>query len=478
MVLTMVFSSSLFLFYFLPIFLIIYYLLPFQWKGLYLKNTFITFGSYVFYGWLVPWFVLLMLASTTWDYICGKIITKPGQLQWKRKAALLTAIIGDLSLLGFFKYYMFASGGINRAVELLGGGPGFIHIWNILLPSGISFYTFVALSYTIDLYRGHAKPARNFATFSCFIGLFPHLIAGPIIRYSTIAEQLAFRTHTLSKFASGAAIFCLGLGKKIILANSMAPIADAAFGADNPGMLNAWFGVIAYAFQIYFDFCGYSDMAVGLARMLGIEFIKNFDGPYLSRDITVFWRKWHISLSSFIRDYLYIPLGGNRYGQGRTYFNLALTFFLCGLWHGAKMTFVMWGIYQGVFLILERLAGKKSLYHRLPVWGQIGVTFIIVLFGWVLFRAPDLGQAMHYWAVMVGCAPGSVSSTLLSAQIINARSIIEMLLCAAFVWQPIQAHHWIEKLSPIKYLICFGIFIYAISLMVTQSYNPFLYFQF
>jgi alginate O-acetyltransferase complex protein AlgI len=348
----MVFSSHIFLFYFLPIFLIIYYSLPFQWKGLYPKNTFITIGSYIFYGWLVPWFVLLMLASTTWDYICGKIITKPGQVQWKRKAALITAIVGDMGLLAFFKYYMFFTGGVNRLIALCGGGPDFFHIWNILLPSGISFYTFVALSYTIDLYRGDAKPARNLPTFSCFIGLFPHLIAGPIIRYNTVADQLAYREHTIAKFASGAAIFCLGMGKKIILANSMAPIADAAFGADNPGALNAWWGVLAYAFQIYFDFCGYSDMAVGLARMLGIEFIKNFDGPYHSQNITVFWRKWHISLSRFIQDYLYFPLGGNRRGAGRTYFNLVFVFFLCGLWHGAKMTFVCWGIYQGVFLIL------------------------------------------------------------------------------------------------------------------------------
>jgi alginate O-acetyltransferase complex protein AlgI len=474
----MVFSSPIFLFYFLPSFLLIYYLLPFQWKGFYPKNTFITIGSYIFYGWLVPWFVLLMLASTTWDYVCGKIITKPGQLQWKRKAALVTAIVGDMSLLAFFKYYMFVAGGINRFVEILGGGPGLIHIWNILLPSGISFYTFVALSYTIDLYRGHAQPARNLQTFSCFIGLFPHLIAGPIIRYSTVAEQLAFRTHTVSKFASGAAIFCLGLGKKIILANSIASVADAAFGADEPGMLNAWWGVVAYSFQIYFDFCGYSDMAVGLARMLGIEFIKNFDAPYRSQDITVFWRKWHISLSSFIRDYLYIPLGGNRHGTGRTYFNLALTFFLCGMWHGAKMTFMVWGIYQGVFLIIERLFGKKSIYHWMPAWGQVMVTYVIVLFGWVLFRSPDLGQAMHYWATMIGWGRSSVSSSLLSAQIITPHTAFVMLVCAIFVWQPFQAHHWIEKLTPVKIFLCAIILIISVAMMFSQTYNPFLYFQF
>jgi len=474
----MVFSSHIFLFYFLPTFLLIYYILPFQWKGFYPKNTFITIGSYIFYGWLVPWFVLLMLASTTWDYICGKIITKPGQVQWKRKAALITAIVGDMSLLAFFKYYMFFMGGLNSLIAMLGGSPNHFHILTILLPSGISFYTFVALSYTIDLYRGEAKPARNLPTFSCFIGLFPHLIAGPIIRYNTVADQLANREHTLAKFASGLAIFCLGMGKKIILANSMAPIADAAFGADNPGMLNAWWGILAYAFQIYFDFCGYSDMAVGLARMLGIEFIKNFDAPYHSRDITVFWRKWHISLSSFIRDYLYIPLGGNRLGVGRTYFNLALTFTLCGLWHGAKLSFVVWGLYQGVFLIVERLAGKKSLYHRLPGWGQVAFTFIIVLFGWVLFRAPDLGQAMLYWKTMVGLTPAATSSALLGAQLFSSRHIFEMALCALIAWQPIQAHHWVEKLTVSKFAVCMVVLALALCIMFTQTYNPFLYFQF
>ena len=474
----MVFSSHIFIFYFLPTFLLIYYLLPFEWKGLYPKNTFITIGSYIFYGWLVPWFVALMLASTTWDYVCGKIITKPGQVQWKRKAALITAIFGDMGLLVFFKYYMFFMGGVNAIIAAFGGNQNYFHILNILLPSGISFYTFVALSYTIDLYRGEARPARNLPTFSCFIGLFPHLIAGPIIRYNTVAEQLAFRTHTLSKFASGVAIFSLGLGKKIILANSVAPIADAVFGADKPGLINAWWGVIAYAFQIYFDFCGYSDMAVGLARMLGIEFMKNFDGPYHSRDITVFWRRWHISLSSFIRDYLYIPLGGNRFGTGRTYFNLALAFFLCGLWHGAKLTFVFWGIYQGVFLILERMQGKKSSYSWMPVWGQTAVTFVIVLFGWVLFRAPDLGQAVHFWGAMVGLGQSGASSALLSAEIFTPRHIFEMLLCAAFVWQPLQAHHWVEKLSAPKCAMCAAVLALALCMMFTQTYNPFLYFQF
>jgi alginate O-acetyltransferase complex protein AlgI len=474
----MVFSSHIFLFYFLPFFLAVYFMLPFTWKGLYLKNAFITIMSYIFYGWLVPWFTVLMFFSSLTDYLCGTVISKPGQTQARRKAALMVAIIVDLGLLAFFKYYMFFMEGVNRIVDLCGGGPHSFFIATILLPSGISFYTFVALSYTIDIYRGDAKPARNFSMFSCFIALFPHLIAGPIIRYSTVAEQLDKREHTVEKFAGGLAIFSLGFAKKIILANSAAGIADAAFGADNPGVINAWWGVIAYAFQIYFDFCGYSDMAVGLARMMGIEFIKNFDAPYRSYSITAFWRKWHISLSSFIRDYLYIPLGGNRCTVKRMYFNLVLAFFLCGLWHGAKMTFVIWGIYQGVFLILERIQGKRTLYFWMPKPLQIGLTFAVVLFGWVLFRAPDLHQAMIYWGSMVGFTKMSAAAPLLSAEIFSAKNIFGMLLCAVFVWQPIQAHDWVRKLTTAKCALCVVILIIAVSMMFTQSYNPFLYFQF
>ena len=474
----MVFSSHIFLFYFLPIFLAIYYVLPFNWKGFYLKNNFITISSYIFYGWLVPWFVVLMLLSTTWDYVCGKIITTPGQIQWKRKAALLTAIIGDMGLLVFFKYYMFTVENVNHIMQVFGLGPRYFPIMQILLPSGISFYTFVALSYTIDLYRGEAKPARNFQTFSCFIGLFPHLIAGPIIRYQTVADQLDERKHTLSKFSSGAAIFSLGMAKKIILANSAGTIADAVFSAANPGAVNSWWGILAYHFQIYFDFCGYSDMAVGLARMLGIEFMKNFNAPYLSDSITVFWRRWHISLSSFIRDYLYIPLGGNRAGAARTYINLAFTFFLCGLWHGAKMTFVVWGIYQGVFLILERLIGKKTLYYWAPMPLRLLFTNIIVLFGWVMFRAPNIHSALTYWSSMVGFIHPTVSSMVLSSEIFSPRHIVEMALCAVFVFQPVQAHELADKLSPAKLAFCGAMLILAIVTMFTQTYNPFLYFQF
>lgn len=475
----MVFSSHIFLFYFLPIFLLIYYILPFTWKNLYLRNTWITIGSYVFYGWLMPWYIIPMFASTVWDYLCGKVITKPGQVQWKRKAALMTAIIGDLSLLVFFKYTPLALHGYDRLSALFGHSTDFFHLWNIVLPAGISFYTFVALSYTIDLYRGEAKPARNFPSFTCFIALFPHLIAGPIIRYNTVAEMLGQRTHTLSKFTSGALIFMLGFAKKIILANSAGAIADTAFRANGLDPASAWWGIVAYHFQIYFDFCGYSDMAVGLARMIGIEFIKNFNGPYHATSLTDFWRKWHISLSTFIRDYLYIPLGGNRKGVGRMYFNLVLTFFLCGLWHGAKMTFVVWGVFQGVVMILERLRGKKSLYEGLPLWMQILLNNAVVMFSWAIFRAPSLDQGVTYWKSMLGLVQPAVTVPLLHAELFTPRNIVALLVCALVVWQPMQAHEWIKQgITKKKLVICLSLFVLAIFFMFTQTYNPFLYFQF
>jgi alginate O-acetyltransferase complex protein AlgI len=433
----------------------------------------------VFYGWLMPWYIIPMFASTVWDYVCGRIITTPGQKQWKRKAALLTAIIGDVSLLAFFKYTPLALQAYDKLNSLFGGSADFYHLWNVVLPAGISFYTFVALSYTIDLYRGDAKPARNFPSFTCFIALFPHLIAGPIIRYNTVSEMLGQRTHTIEKFSSGVAIFMLGFAKKILLANSAGMVADTVFRANNLDPASAWWGILGYHFQIYFDFCGYSDMAVGLARMLGIEFIKNFNSPYHSISVTDFWRRWHISLSTFIRDYLYIPLGGNRGGVGRTYFNLVTTFFLCGLWHGAKLTFVIWGVFQGTFMIFERLRGKnRSLYGEIPLFLQIIITNIIIMFSWVVFRTPSFEQGMHYWGSMVGLVKPALTTPLLHAEIFTPRHFIEMAICALVVWQPIQAHEWVKKLSPVKFVLCALAFILAIFGMFTQTYNPFLYFQF
>lgn len=351
----MVFTTHIFLFYFLPLFLAVYFVLPRAWR-----NLWITVASYVFYGWWEPWFVCLMMFTTVMDFIWGKVITRPGATATQRRVAVAACVVTNLGLLGFFKYYMFAAETLNQLLAAVGAEP--FRVMTVVLPIGISFYTFHSLTYIIDLYRGHATPAKSFTDFSAFVALFPDLVAGPIIRYKTLAEQLASRTHTLSRFASGVLIFMLGFAKKILLANPMGHVADAVFGAADPLPIDAWVGVLAYAFQIYFDFCGYSDMAVGLGRMLGFEFLKNFDAPYRAESITDVWRRWHISLSSVLRDYLYYPLGGNRKGPTRTYVNLAVVMLLGGLWHGAKWNFIVWGAYHGLLLGYERWRGKQSIY--------------------------------------------------------------------------------------------------------------------
>lgn len=305
----MVFTTQIFVFYFLPLFLLVYYNLPFRWR-----NLWITVASYLFYGWWEPWFASLMFFTTVLDFFWGKFITRPGATRFQQKLAVIACVVTNLSFLGFFKYYMFAAETMNQILAAVGANQ--FRVLQVILPIGISFYTFHSLTYIIDLYRGHATPAKSFSVFSAFVALFPDLVAGPIIRYKTLAAQLHEREHTVARFSSGVAIFIVGFAKKILLANPCGLVADAVFNADNPHALDAWVGALAYAFQIYFDFCGYSDMAVGLGRMLGFEFLKNFDAPYRAESITDLWRRWHISLSSVLRDYLYIALGGNRKEKG------------------------------------------------------------------------------------------------------------------------------------------------------------------
>jgi len=378
----MVFTSNIFIFYFLPLVLLLYYALPFRYR-----NALLTLAAYVFYGWHKPWFVILMMYSTVCDYYAARIIAAPGSSRRLRKGTLAVAVINNLLLLGYFKYGVFAQENANALLHLL-GQQGF-HIMQITLPIGISFYTFQTISYTVDVYRGTAPPARRLSDFTCFVALFPHLIAGPIVRYNTIADQFGHRQHTYERFASGVVLFILGFGKKILLANAMGRIADAVFAAASPDALTAWWGLAAYAGQIYFDFSGYSDIAVGLGRMVGFEIPRNFNSPYLSRSLTEFWQRWHMSLSSFLRDYLYFPLGGNRYGARRSMINLWLVMLIGGLWHGASWKFVLWGAYHGLWLALERGFAKRDggLWSFLPRPLQIVVTFALVLRAWVPFRA-------------------------------------------------------------------------------------------
>ena len=468
----MVFTSQIFVFYFLPLFLLVYFNLPYGWRNLWL-----TLASYVFYGWWKPWFVCLMMFTTVMDFIWGKVITRPGATSLQRKLAVAACVVTNLSFLGFFKYYMFAAESLNQLLAAVGAQP--FRVLEVVLPIGISFYTFHSLTYILDLYRGHATPAKSFSVFSAFVALFPDLVAGPIIRYKTLAEQLEKRQHAVARFAAGVAIFIPGFAKKVLLANPCGQVADAVFNAANPYALDAWVGLLAYAFQIYFDFCGYSDMAVGLGRMLGFEFPRNFDAPYRSESITELWRRWHISLSSVLRDYLYFSLGGNRKGEGRTYFNLALVMVLGGLWHGAKWNFVIWGAYHGVLLVLERWRGKRSVYEFLPRTGRVGVTFLLMLLSWVFFRADNLAAAMDYFRALSGAGSVGNVAPLLAATIYTPYHLLILAICAVLVFQPLQAHDWAQ--SPVTWrrtAALVPLFAFSLAAMFTQAFNPFLYFQF
>ena len=368
----MVFTSHAFVFYFLPLVIAGYYATPTGHRSL-----FLAIASYLFYGWWSPWFVTLMLASTVIDFQCGRVIAAAGSRPSVRRTALLASIAANLTLLGFFKYFMFAGRNLNVVLGWLGSDP--LGVIDVVLPVGISFYTFQSMSYSIDLYRGRARPAQRFVDFAAYVALFPQLIAGPIIRYHELADQIRSRPQSGELIAQGLMFFAIGFAKKLLIANNVGHIADAAFSADAPVWHVAWTGITAYAFQIYFDFSGYSDMAIGLGAMFGFRFSRNFNAPYQAESITDFWKRWHISLSSWLRDYLYVPLGGNRLGALRTYVNLAVTMLLGGLWHGAQWNFVVWGALHGSLLALERANSKRGLLHVLPRPARVGATFTLVL---------------------------------------------------------------------------------------------------
>ena len=466
----MVFTSHIFLFYFLPLVLLIYYAVPTS-----SRNVTLTLASYVFYGWWKPWFVLLMLTSTVVDYVAGRVIST-SENQGSRRLALVASIIVNLGLLAFFKYYMFTMENLNALSQAV-GGPAF-QVLKVTLPIGISFYTFQTLSYTIDVYRRTAAPVKRFGDFACFVSLCPQLIAGPIVRYNTIANQLADRPHNISVFGSGAAIFILGFAKKILIANPLGLIADSAFAAESPWMLDAWLGVTAYAFQIYFDFSGYSDMAIGLGRMFGFEFPRNFNAPYQATSITDFWRRWHISLSTFLRDYLYIPLGGSRLGAIRTYVNLALVMLLGGLWHGAKWNFVAWGAFHGSLLALERYFAGRGFSLSLPTFLRIVATFVLVLISWVLFRAETFAAAGQFFASMLGFGGQGELSALVAAELYQPRLMCTLALAVFLSAQPVQGLDWVKQLSLPRVIALIGLLLLAIAEMFGQAFNPFLYFRF
>jgi alginate O-acetyltransferase complex protein AlgI len=472
----MVFSSHIFLFYFLPLSLLLYYSLPVR-----ARNLMLTMISYVFYGWSNPFFCLLMLFSTIVDYGCGLAIGKAREWQKRRKKwALVVSIITNLMLLGFFKYSGFALESYNQLFYSL-GAEGFdpAPALHFLLPLGISFYTFQSMSYTIDVYRNDSKYISNFIDFACFVSMFPQLVAGPIIRFKEIAEQLQYRSHTLEKFSRGAAFFTLGMAKKVLLANPCGKIADITFSASSLSVVDSWFGVAAYSFQIYFDFSGYSDMAIGLGLMFGFIFAKNFDSPYLSSSITEFWRRWHISLSTWLREYLYIPLGGNRSGSSaRTAVNIAIVMLLGGLWHGASWNFIIWGGLHGAYLGVERIAGKRPLYHLLPYPFKIAITFVLVMIAWVFFRSDSLSGAFSYLKSMFGLSVVPETSLLLAGLLYTPYNVLAVAIAGLVVWFAPQSWDWSRKMNGAKVLLILMVFFVTVAVLSVQSYNPFIYFNF
>lgn len=485
----MVFSSHIFVFYFLPLALLLYYAVPRRGQHLILILL-----SYLFYGWANPLFVVLMFASTLTDYLSGLIISgqrpslrsddsvsleRGGPRSRVQKTALVATIVLNLLLLGFFKYFNFGIDSYNSLVHSLGYDAA---VWNnflrITLPLGISFYTFHALSYAIDVYRGDARAIRNYIDYACYVAMYPQLVAGPIIRFQDVADQLACRTYSVEKFARGVAFFSFGMAKKVLLANPCGKVADTVFNAGSVGTVDAWTGIFGYAFQIYFDFSAYSDMAIGLALMLGFVFAKNFDSPYQAESITDFWRRWHISLSTWLRDYLYRPLGGNRKGPGRTYVNLATVMVLGGLWHGASWNFVIWGAIHGVMLAVERALGKDSFYRQLPGPAKTALTFIIVCFAWVFFRAETLSQALTYCGSMLGLLHGDPQSGLIAGIIYQPYYVMALIAAAVVTWGFPQTWDFTRRITLPRAALALGMFWLSLLILTTQTFNPFIYFIF
>lgn len=388
---------------FMPVVLAAYFIVP----GRVAKNVWLLAASLVFYAWGEPIYVLLMIASILANWLLGMALGPGGERTAHRRALLVAAVVFNVAVIGFFKYEGFVAENINALV-----GSQLVPDLELPLPIGISFYTLQALSYVIDVYRGEVKPQRNVLYLGMYIACFPQLIAGPIVRYQTIQDQVVGRKETLEGFAGGMRLFVVGLAKKVLLANTVAILATKMLemGGASIGAVGAWAGLIAYTFQIFFDFSGYSDMAIGLGRMMGFEYLRNFNYPYISRSITEFWRRWHISLSTFFRDYVYIPLGGSRCSKARNALNIAIVWTITGLWHGAAWNYVGWGAYYGALLLLEKFVWGRALGKAPAIVGHL-YTIAIFVFGWSFFWITDAGQLVQYWQAMVGAFGPTGDST-------------------------------------------------------------------
>ena len=482
----MVFSSPVFLFIFLPVTIGIYYILSIFRGGGY-KNYWLLFVSLIFYAWNKPTFVLLLIASIVINYFFGRLIGLFQALVYKR-AGLIVCLCANLGLLFYFKYFNLTVDTINLLFK------SDIRVTEVLLPIGISFFTFQGISYVVDVYRQEVADQKNLFKLGMYISMFPQLVAGPIVRYKDIAVEIDKRHVSLLSFAGGVQRFIIGLFKKVIIADYMALIADNIFSleANLNSVPVAWIGAIAYTIQIFFDFSGYSDMAIGLGAMFGFHFMENFNYPYISKSITEFWRRWHISLSSFFRDYVYIPLGGNR---KHVYLNVAIVFLLTGIWHGAAYTFIVWGIWHGIFNIAEKVMGdrfqggnaKGSL--RFFARGIKSIvshfyTMLVVIIGWVIFRAPTLKYAMQYIAAMFGL--NNSKNTAFSVQWYLDKQTILITVIACAISTPLVKRIYNglkDKIStllftPVEYVISLLILWLCMMQVASNSYSPFIYFQF
>ncbi|WP_417591817.1 MBOAT family O-acyltransferase [Owenweeksia hongkongensis] len=470
----MVFSSPIFLFLFLPLVFAVYFLAPKK-----LRNVVLLVFSLIFYSWGEGRLVILLLLSALTDFYCGRIIH-----YGYRKIGLTISLIFNLAILGYFKYLDFTFDNLSRIAHSFGFAQGTIpDVAGVALPIGISFFTFQTMSYTIDVYRGNVKADNNLLNFATYVCLFPQLVAGPIVRYSDISHQLNLRIISSDKFADGCERFIIGLAKKVLIANSFAAIADEIFKQNLQDLSTpyAWLGILAYTFQIYFDFSGYSDMAIGLGKMLGFDFPENFNYPYISKSIREFWRRWHISLSTWFRDYVYISLGGNRRGNVHTYINLLIVFFVTGLWHGASWNFVIWGLFHGFFMIIERMGFGKTL-SKIPVILQRLYTLVIVIVGWVFFRAETLSEALIYVKTMFMYTSGnSALSSYLSFFHINLHTLLTVFFAVLFstpFYPKAEKFFTRKKLSWFRPIALLLLFITTIIYLGAGTYNPFIYFKF
>ena len=468
----MLFSSIVFLFTFLPAVMILYYLLPVRFR-----NVILLLASLVFYAWGEPVYLFLMLLSILFNYFSGLDIARNLQDKRAAKRSLVFNLIINLAVLGFFKYEGFVLDTLNGIL------PVHISYHALPLPIGISFYTFQILSYIIDVYRGNVKVQTNLPNFALYVTMFPQLIAGPIVQYADVDEQLASREVSWTKFGEGSMYFIRGLAKKVLLANTSGMIFTEVSGLakGNIAVVTAWLGAFAYMFQIYFDFSGYSDMAIGLGKMFGFEFNMNFNYPYVSKSITEFWRRWHISLSSWFRDYVYIPLGGNRVSKIKHIRNLLIVWFLTGLWHGAAWNFVAWGLYYGVILIIEKYFLSPVL-DRLPDVVRHIYSIVLVVIGWVLFFSSLFGQAADYIRVMFGAGAHGFADRE-SMYLLTSNLILWLILI--FGSTPLVHFRYEHMLRSKKWnttiinsVVYAALFIVCIAYLVTETYNPFLYFRF